>query len=91
MATVDTARSVVIPPEVLQSIGKAERDLKIELAIFFYKKFQLSAGKAADFAGISRVAFWRELGKRGVPVNYDESDAAHDTMSINEFNDKFPV
>lgn len=82
-------QAVIIPNEILESIGKDEQEIKIELAVFFYKAFHLSSSKAAEFAGISRVAFWKELGKREIPLNYDEEDARHDVETILEFNAKF--
>lgn len=81
---------MLIPAEIVQMTGKDEQELKIELAIFFYKKFNLSSGKAARFAGIPRFAFFHELGKRNLTVNYDEEDAKHDVEAIKKFNEKFP-
>jgi predicted HTH domain antitoxin len=82
---------LTIPSEIVESLGKDEIELKIELAIFFYKKFNLSSGEAAKFAGIPRVAFWHELGKRKIPINYDEEDARQDIETIQRFNEKFPM
>ncbi|AEE50348.1 UPF0175 family protein [Haliscomenobacter hydrossis] len=84
-----TPLSVVIPNGILESIGKDEQEIKLELAVFFYKEFHLSSSKAAEFAGISRIAFWKELGKREIPLNYDEEDARHDVETMLEFNAKF--
>ena len=81
---------LVIPAEILESIGKDDKAIRVELAIFFYKEFDLSSGEAAKFAGLSRVAFWQELGKRNIPVNYDEADARHDAEEMERFNEKFP-
>ncbi len=81
---------IIIPIEVLQNLGKTEKDLKIELAVMFYRQFNLPSGQAAQFAGISRVGFFYELGKRNIPINYDESDALHDVEAIKKFNQKFP-
>ncbi len=83
--------SLVIPSEIIQSIGKGELELRIELAIFFYKKFNLSSGEAAKFAEIPRIAFLHELGKRKLPVNYNEDDARHDVETMQRLSDKFPV
>ena len=88
---VAAATPLVIPTEILESIGKDDKAIRLELAIFFYKEFDLSSGEAAKFAGLTRVAFWRELGKRHIPVNYDEADARHDVEEIQRFNEKFPL
>ena len=49
-------------------LGKEEQELRIELAVYFYKELNPSSGKAAKFAYLSRIAFWLELGKRGMPA-----------------------
>lgn len=84
------SQSITIPPEVLSATGKKTDELKIEIAIFFYQNFNLSAGEAARFAEISRVAFHYELGKRKVPINFDEADVTEDLKAIDTFNKKFP-
>lgn len=84
------ASPVIIPTDILESIGKDDKAIRLELAIFFYKEFDLSSGQAAKFAGISRIAFWQELGKRKIPIAYDETDALHDIEVIRQFNEKFP-
>lgn len=90
MAATVTA-PLIIPAEILESIGKDDHVIRLELAIFFYKEFDLASGEAAKFAGISRVTFWRELGKRHIPINYDEGDAQQDVRAIEKFNKKFPL
>lgn len=87
---VDAASPLIIPANIVESLGKDDKAIRLELAIFFYKEFDLSAGGAAKFAGLSRIAFWRELGKRHIPVNYDEADARHDVEEVERFNKKFP-
>ena len=79
---------IFISSEVIQSLGMNEQEMRIELAIFFYKKLSLSSGEAAKFAQIPRVAFWHELGKRKIPINYDEDDALHDVETMQQFNEK---
>jgi len=91
MTTASSAVPVIIPADILISIGKDDQAIRLELAIFFYKEFDLSAGQAAKFAGISRIAFWNELGKRGIPINYDESDAKQDVETIEQINKEFPL
>ncbi|TAK44353.1 MAG: UPF0175 family protein [Saprospiraceae bacterium] len=82
---------LVIPSELVELTGLGEQEFKIELAIFMYKKFNLSSGKTARFAGMPRVAFLHELGKRKIPLNYDEEEAMHDVEAMKAFNEKFPV
>lgn len=82
---------LTIPADVVQSIGKSDEEIKIALAIFFYKEFGLSTAQAAGFAEMSRVAFLQELGKRKIPINYDASDELHDAETMRQFNEEFTV
>ena len=77
---------VIIPKEFASLAGKTENELKLELAIFFYKAFKISSGKAARFAGIPRVVFYRELGNHKVPVNYDVADFEQDLKTLEKLN-----
>lgn len=83
--------SLTIPADIVQFIGKSDEEIKIALAIFFYKEFGLSTAQAAGFAEMSRVAFLHELGKRKIPINYDATDAQHDAETMRQFNEEFPV
>lgn len=64
------APPLTISPDFLRLLGKSEQEVRIELAIFFYKEYQISPGKAGAIAGLSRIEFWEELGKRKIPINY---------------------
>lgn len=86
-----TSQQLIIPDYVLESIGKDDDSLRLELALFFYKEFDLSTKDAAKFAGISQVAFQRELGRRRIAVHYDESDALHDVETMKDFDEEFPL
>lgn len=82
---------VVISEDMLRLFGKSDREVKIELAIFFYKRYQISSGKAAKFAGLSRIEFWDELGKREIPINYDVEDLVRDMETLSQLDKKFPA
>lgn len=81
---------LVIPSDVVLSLGRNEAELRLELALFFYAQLGLSSGEAARFAGIPRVIFLKELGKRQIPVQYDVSDVEHDVQVIQEMEQKYP-
>lgn len=83
-----TPHFITIPGEILAHIDRDEQSIKIELAIFFYKEFNLAASRAAEFAGMNRLAFWKELSNRQITLNYDEEDAMHDVEVMTEFNKK---
>ena len=81
---------ITIPIDILQHIAKDNAAVRLELAIWFYTEFTLSSGKAAAFAGISRIAFFQELAQRGIAIAYDESDARHDVEIMEQFKKTFP-
>jgi len=54
----------------------------LERAIQLYQEGTLSSGKASKVAGISRIAFQKELGRRQIPVNYDEEELEKDLITL---------
>jgi predicted HTH domain antitoxin len=83
-------KDIIIPKEMAQLSGKTEQELKIEIAIFFYKNLNLSSSQAADFANIPRYQFFRELGNRNIPINYEEEDALQDVEMAKTYRQKMP-
>jgi predicted HTH domain antitoxin len=74
-----------IPEQFARSFGatdeEAVRNARIELAIEMYREAKWSTGKAAEFAGMSRIAFMDLLRDRKVPIPYTmemlEQDVAY--------------
>ncbi len=81
--------SVLVSEEIVRATGKPEEEIRLELAIFFYQHFKVSAGKAATFAGLSRIAFWRELAARKIPLHYDVADLEQDVKTLEEFRTQY--
>ena len=79
---------IVIPENILASSGKTKTEIQLAFAIFMYSELNVSAGKAAQFAKISRIEFWEELGKRNIPMNYDVPDFEQDLENISRFREK---
>ena len=50
------------------------RDLRLMAAMKFYELGRLSSGRAAELAGLPRVAFLRRLGEYGVPLTDPTAD-----------------
>lgn len=73
---------LIIPAEILKSIGKDDDAVRLELAIFFYKEFDLSAEEVATFAGIPRVAFFKELRNRQIQGNYDKEGTPREVNTM---------
>ena len=76
---------IEIPDNIVALTNKDEKTLKLELAVFFYKEFELTLGQAASFAEISLIQFLKELGNRNIPINYDEEDAQHDVEMAQKY------
>jgi predicted HTH domain antitoxin len=71
-----------ISDQVLQASGLTEDELTLEIAVALYQREILSLGKAADFAGLHRMAFQAALYERKVPINYDIEDLEDDLETL---------
>jgi predicted HTH domain antitoxin len=60
------------PDSVLISLKETPERFAYEatkvLAVKLYEMGKLSSGRAAEFAGVSRVSFLQSLGKYGAPI-----------------------
>ena len=74
--------NLVIPDDILIASEMSEADLKLELAIVLYKRERISAGKACEWLGVNLIEFRRELGKRGISINYDVEDFQADLETL---------
>ena len=70
--------TIEIPDRDLGSISLSPSDARLEVAIGLYTGRQLTLGQAAQVAGVPYVFFMRELGRRGIVLNYSMEDALHD-------------
>jgi predicted HTH domain antitoxin len=68
--------TVLLPEEIERQF--TPEDLRLHLAIGMFLDHRVTLGKSAAIAGLSQSEFLRELGKRGIPIHYDEADAAAD-------------
>jgi len=55
---------------------------KLEVAVALYRDRKVAMGRAARIAGLPRPLFQRELGKRGVTVDYDVEAFENDLHAI---------
>jgi predicted HTH domain antitoxin len=60
-----------------------KEELTLEIAVALYQREILSLGKAADFAGLHRMAFQAALSERQVPISYDVEDLEADLATLN--------
>jgi predicted HTH domain antitoxin len=73
---------VELPDAAIEGTGMTPELAKLEVAIGLYRDRKVSMGRAARIAGVPRPIFQRELGKRGVSVNYDVQDFEDDLVAI---------
>lgn len=71
-----------IPDDVLAALPVAEPERKplllLEIACALYARNLLSLGRAAELAGMDKVGFGREVGRRGVARHYTETELEAD-------------
>ena len=73
---------VVIPRDIVAATKMSETQLKLEIAIMLYKQEKISSGKACQWLGINLIEFRRELGQRGLTINYDVEDFESDLKTL---------
>ncbi|HZF02344.1 MAG TPA: UPF0175 family protein [Methylomirabilota bacterium] len=57
---------------------------RIELACALYAGWKVSMSQAVKIAGMPRILFWEELGKRKIPRQYRPEDLEHDMRMAEE-------
>lgn len=57
---------------------QARRNARLKTVLTLYAQGELSTGKAAEVAGITRMDFERLLCERQVVLSYSEEDLEHD-------------
>lgn len=80
-----------VPDELATLTGCSPEELRFELALGLYLDGRLTAGNAAQLAGLSRLAFLEELGRRRIPQPYDETDLAEDVRTLRELAPGHPA
>ena len=77
-----------LPQSVCAAIGVRESELtpviREAVAVELYRTGQLSLGKAAEVAGVTRVEMMQVLAKHDVWLLYDVHDAASDWNTLKD-------
>lgn len=74
--------ALVIEDRDLHAAHITEEELRLEIAILLYQQERFTMGQASWFAGMNRILFQKELGKREIPVNYDIEDLEEDMQTL---------
>ena len=76
---------MIIPlPDVLEERLTAQ-DAALHLALGLFLDQRITLGQGAAIAGTSQSDFLRELGRRRIPVHYEESDALADIAAVRKW------
>ena len=71
-----------IPDEVLAILPIPEQERKgfllLEIACALYARDVLSLGKAAELAGVPKITFGQEIGRRGIARHYTDAEMEAD-------------
>ena len=74
--------NVVLPDQIESKLSP--REVRLDLAVGMYSSGRVTMGVAAEVADLSIPEFQRELGRRGIPVNYSVDDLAYDLRAAAE-------
>ncbi|MDR2570412.1 MAG: UPF0175 family protein [Oscillospiraceae bacterium] len=56
------------------------------LATHMFKERLISFGKAAELAGMDKLAFMELIGSKSIPLNYDVDDYEEDLITLRSLN-----
>ena len=80
--------TIEVSEEHLGALKLSPAEARLDFAVGMYTGRHLSMGKAAKVAGIPYAEFMRELGRRGICVNYSEEDFLHDLKVLETLRQK---
>ena len=71
-----------IPDDVLAALPMPEQERKgyllLEIACALYARDLLNLGRAAELAGMPKIAFGQEIGRRGIARHYTDTELEAD-------------
>ena len=73
---------LAVPDDLAMESGCTPRELLFGLAVGLVLEGRLTLGRAAGLAGLSKIAFLEELGRRRIPMPYDEQDLQADSITL---------
>lgn len=74
--------SVIISDEIIKLTNYTDNEIRLEIAILLYQKRRFSLGQGAEFSGMKKFQFQKELSERKIPVNYDTEELKFDLQTI---------
>lgn len=80
--------SLTIPDELLRAAKMSADEFRLESAVWLYQQERLTLAQAAQWAGLTRLQFQRELARRGIPLHYDETELQRDFETVRSLRQK---
>ena len=75
-------QDLIVSGNILQELRITPSELLIDLAVYLYDSEKLSIGQAKKLAGLTQIAFQKELSKRNVLIKYDVEDLETDLKNL---------
>lgn len=63
-----------LPDQILFQAKYTVEEFRLDIAVMLYQKQIMSLARAAEWVGLSRLEFQRELKTRGIHLHYEVSD-----------------
>jgi predicted HTH domain antitoxin len=73
-----------VPDEIAAETGCSSSEMLFDLAVGLFLDGRLTLGRAAALAGQPRISFLEELGRRRIPMPYNDQDLAADVQTLRE-------
>lgn len=75
---------IEIPNDALKRSSMSEKELRLELALFLFKKNIFTVESASKFAEMDSYEFQKKLGEHKIPIHYTLRDFEDDIRTVNE-------
>ncbi len=63
-------------------------EMRLQLAVGMFLDHRVTLGQGAVIAGLSQSEFLHELGRRQIPVHYDDADLREDIETARQWSQK---
>lgn len=84
--TIQALTPFALPDEIEERLTADDAAVHLALGLFLDRRITL--GQGATIAGMSQSEFLRELGRRRIPVHYEESDARADIATVQNWPER---
>ena len=81
---------LTVPDEFVAPTGCSSAELLFDLAVGLVLDGRLTLGQAAGLANLSHSAFLDELGRRRIPLPYDERELVADRQTLRDLRPGAP-